>query len=310
MVMASFTALTPSFAIFIWSTLLSCSTLRSSVAVSRFSLRSTIPSASSLISASRSLFLISRELSSRFRSFASFIRKSRSELALASSVSQKPFLVASSVASDSRRSTRSWMSFLTLSKGSVATRCAMSDSSLLLQLAARPARKAAMRACRGLCWPWLRSCASATPCVRRICSSCGKLFSPEPLTASLEMISTAFWIASSSSPRSFWRLSKSAFFVEHSAVVSARYFWSSAMSFEVWARLPSASALTCADSAFEPTFFEISAFACSMLSASCWAICSKACCAVASSLSSSYFFWANSSLSFSSISMTPPDWNS
>mmetsp|Transcript_86236 Transcript_86236/g.186307 ORF Transcript_86236/g.186307 Transcript_86236/m.186307 type:complete len:237 (-) Transcript_86236:915-1625(-) len=120
MVMASFTATTPSLATLICSTFSPCSVSRASVAVFRLSLSVSSASASSSISASRSAFLISRASSSMFSSLASFMRKSRSLLALPSSVSQKPFLVASASDSASSLSMSSWMRPLILSKGSLS----------------------------------------------------------------------------------------------------------------------------------------------------------------------------------------------
>merc|ERR1719160_2330493 len=53
-----------------------------------------------------------------------FMLESRVDSALPNSVSHQPFLVASSAASVTRRSMRSWISFFTFRKGSAATRIA------------------------------------------------------------------------------------------------------------------------------------------------------------------------------------------
>mmetsp|Transcript_86237 Transcript_86237/g.186311 ORF Transcript_86237/g.186311 Transcript_86237/m.186311 type:complete len:237 (-) Transcript_86237:915-1625(-) len=120
MVMASFTAARPSLATLIASMLSSCWASRAVVVVSRFVLSVSISSVSSEISSLRSACLISRSRSSRFRVLESFQRKSRSFSALPSSVSQKPFLVASASDSASSLSMSSWMRPLILSKGSLS----------------------------------------------------------------------------------------------------------------------------------------------------------------------------------------------
>mmetsp|Transcript_52197 Transcript_52197/g.114184 ORF Transcript_52197/g.114184 Transcript_52197/m.114184 type:complete len:266 (+) Transcript_52197:667-1464(+) len=198
-----------------------------------------------------------------------------------SSVSHQPLCSASSLASSMRRTMRSLIIFFTLVKGSAATRCEARARTRLLSCVARPSRKAAMRACRGL-WLELRSCARAVAC-----TSAGRCLSPEPATASLDMMSMALLTASSSSARSFWRLSKSADFWAQRALVSSRYFSSSALSASVCALSPSASAFACSVSARVAVFLEISCSAFSMLSDSCCSICSNACCAVISSFSRS-----------------------
>mmetsp|Transcript_52442 Transcript_52442/g.135329 ORF Transcript_52442/g.135329 Transcript_52442/m.135329 type:complete len:222 (-) Transcript_52442:830-1495(-) len=193
-----------------------------------------------------SVSAVSRWISSAFAS--------RVCLFVVSSVSHQPLCSVSAVDSSMSVEMRSLIIFFTLVKGSAATRCEASASTWLFRCCARSDRNWAMRACRGLCWPELRSCARATP----RCTSVGRCFSPEPRTESLDMISTASLMVASSSSRSFWRLSKSAVFCVHSAAVSSRYFWSSARSAVVCARLPSASALACWVSARRTSFLEIS----------------------------------------------------
>mmetsp|Transcript_52445 Transcript_52445/g.135338 ORF Transcript_52445/g.135338 Transcript_52445/m.135338 type:complete len:226 (-) Transcript_52445:830-1507(-) len=197
-----------------------------------------------------SVSAVSRWISSAFAS--------RVCLFVVSSVSHQPLCSVSAADSCMSFEIRSLIILFTLSKGSLATCWAMSSSVRLLQVRARPLRNDAMRAWSGL---WLllllRSCISATP-LWRTCSIDGRYFSPAPATLSLERISTASLMDASSSARSFWRLSKSLSFVWQSAVMSSRYFWSSARSAVVCARLPSASALACWVSARRTSFLEIS----------------------------------------------------
>mmetsp|Transcript_37575 Transcript_37575/g.106600 ORF Transcript_37575/g.106600 Transcript_37575/m.106600 type:complete len:206 (+) Transcript_37575:404-1021(+) len=200
---------------------------------------------------------------------------------------------------------KSLIIFFTLPKGSAATCIEICCNTRLFNTLARSARKAATRL-------WispmavLLSCARAVPC----CARAGRCSSPAPETASLDMMSIAWEIASISSLRSFWRALKSSVLRVHSAVVSSRYFWSSARSDSACPFSPSLSALACCVSERSTVFFSTSCFAFSVLSVSCCAMSSKACWAVISSLSKSYFCVSNWSFNFSSMSTTPPDWNS
>mmetsp|Transcript_86818 Transcript_86818/g.187834 ORF Transcript_86818/g.187834 Transcript_86818/m.187834 type:complete len:311 (-) Transcript_86818:660-1592(-) len=301
-----------------------CAALASATVASFFALASVRVSVASAMAASSSATALARSVRSWVRSAIVEVRSSFSAVSAAmasvfwsrvcllvvSSVSQKPLCSVSSVPSVMSFEIMSLIIFLTFTKGSEATRWEIISRDLLLYIWARSARKAAMRACIGLCSLLLtlplRSCTSAAPFLS--CTRAGRCLSPAPETESLDMISMAFWIASSSSARSFWRDAKSACLVWHRAVMSPRYFWSSARSAVVCARLPSASALPSCVAALVDSFLEISCLAFSTLSVSCWRMPWYACSAVISSLSRSYFWVLNWSFSFSSMSTTPPDW--
>mmetsp|Transcript_126242 Transcript_126242/g.365441 ORF Transcript_126242/g.365441 Transcript_126242/m.365441 type:complete len:204 (-) Transcript_126242:1115-1726(-) len=112
---------------------------------------------SSIVSASSS-FLASRTFNSAINLVASSKRLSRSFSALPTSVSQKPFFVASWVDSSNKRWINCWMRFFTLAKGSAVTFAAKEINISLLSRTPSSRRTAA--ACRprvpsadSTCWP-------------------------------------------------------------------------------------------------------------------------------------------------------------
>mmetsp|Transcript_21985 Transcript_21985/g.60078 ORF Transcript_21985/g.60078 Transcript_21985/m.60078 type:complete len:278 (-) Transcript_21985:708-1541(-) len=230
-------------------------------------------------------------------------------LFVVSSVSHQPLCSVSAVASSISWTMRSLMSFFTFPKGSAATRCETCESSRLPLRRARSARKEAMRSWRGSCCA-VCSCARAVPPRARAWRREGRYFSPAPATDELEMISIAFSSVWISSARSACRLLKSSAFWPHSAVAPSRYFRSSSRPLVVDAKSPWSSASDCCVWARSVDFFETSCSAFSVLSFSCCMIISYACFALSSSAMSSDLLLPNSSFSFSSISTTPPDWNS
>mmetsp|Transcript_54179 Transcript_54179/g.117044 ORF Transcript_54179/g.117044 Transcript_54179/m.117044 type:complete len:216 (-) Transcript_54179:960-1607(-) len=128
MVMASATALEPSAAFFTVSRFSAFSCFLAAVWLARSSVSIDMAAVSSATSACNLPCLDSSTPSSPPSSFTSVCLRSRVIFAWPSCSSQKPFLVASSVASLSRRSMRSWMSCFTLSKGSPVTRDAIAVS--------------------------------------------------------------------------------------------------------------------------------------------------------------------------------------
>mmetsp|Transcript_1998 Transcript_1998/g.4433 ORF Transcript_1998/g.4433 Transcript_1998/m.4433 type:complete len:220 (+) Transcript_1998:51-710(+) len=129
--MASVTAASPSLAVFTVSRLCTFSSPRSVVvSLSDFCMVA-IESDSSLFACSRPSFLASKELMSTESWLTSPKRKSRVLAALPSSVSQKPFLVASWAASFKSLSISCWTSCFTFLKGSETTWVASEDSILL-----------------------------------------------------------------------------------------------------------------------------------------------------------------------------------
>mmetsp|Transcript_14166 Transcript_14166/g.37528 ORF Transcript_14166/g.37528 Transcript_14166/m.37528 type:complete len:289 (+) Transcript_14166:357-1223(+) len=251
MAMASVTALKPPFAVPIVAMLSSRSSSRRFFAVSRFVVSVLISSFSRAISASRSLFLISRASRSRFRSCASFMRKSRSVFALASSVSQNPFLVASASDSASSLSINFWMSPLILVNGSAATFIASVDRMGLLKRCPSFFNTSTTRAClacvespervpRRRAFAWLMV---ATSCTNATLAECGAMLTLRAgasgtwsrarwFTASASFTfsvrtSRAPTSAASSSLRMLARWSQSLALASHCTVRSLRYNWSS-----------------------------------------------------------------------------------
>mmetsp|Transcript_24762 Transcript_24762/g.37661 ORF Transcript_24762/g.37661 Transcript_24762/m.37661 type:complete len:248 (-) Transcript_24762:223-966(-) len=131
MEMASFTAATPSLANLMDSSFSSFSFSLRSPASFRDCLNSGSASLISLTVPSKVPFFASSSVISAVSFEASALRCSRSFLALPSSVSQKPFFVASSVASANKRWIKDWMSCLTLAKGSAAICVARVERGLL-----------------------------------------------------------------------------------------------------------------------------------------------------------------------------------
>mmetsp|Transcript_63895 Transcript_63895/g.161922 ORF Transcript_63895/g.161922 Transcript_63895/m.161922 type:complete len:280 (-) Transcript_63895:976-1815(-) len=125
MLRASDTAAKPSLACFMVSRFSSFSVALSSVVSLRFFLKVSTSEVNSSISSLSSMSWISKACTSTSNFRVSANRYVLSWLALPSSVSQKPFLVASLVASAIRRSTSCWIKVLTLRNGSAA-RCAAS----------------------------------------------------------------------------------------------------------------------------------------------------------------------------------------
>mmetsp|Transcript_96733 Transcript_96733/g.224239 ORF Transcript_96733/g.224239 Transcript_96733/m.224239 type:complete len:206 (-) Transcript_96733:289-906(-) len=192
--------------------------------------------------------------------FTSSVFLSRVCLLVVSSVSHQPLCSASSLASSMRRTSRSLIIFLTLRKGSSATRPANAESTRLLNCRALNAKYSAAFA-----WaPFWRSERRAASAVAFFCTMDGKYFSAFPDTAALERISIALAIATSSSARSCCRDSKSAAFCSQVAVRSARYFLSASYVVIVSCRSPSASAFACSFLAFVSAFSPRSWEACSI----------------------------------------------
>mmetsp|Transcript_24589 Transcript_24589/g.75971 ORF Transcript_24589/g.75971 Transcript_24589/m.75971 type:complete len:252 (+) Transcript_24589:500-1255(+) len=143
---------------------------------------------------------------------------------VASSVSHQPLCSASSFASSTRRTRRSLIIFLTLRKGSAATRPASAESTRLLSSLALTRRYSAARV-----WVWpARSDRRAAREVfvpfalrARVCVSAGKCFSALPDTALLLIILSASLIALISSMRSFCLVWKSVAFCSHVATKSS-----------------------------------------------------------------------------------------
>mmetsp|Transcript_24087 Transcript_24087/g.66452 ORF Transcript_24087/g.66452 Transcript_24087/m.66452 type:complete len:243 (-) Transcript_24087:903-1631(-) len=242
--MACWTAICASLASWMVCSLVCFDAVRSAVAFAMASSSSFMAAARSARSwVSRAIFAVRSSISA-VKELTSSVFLSRVCLFVASSVSHQPLCSTSAVASSISWTMRSLMSFLTFLKGSAATRCETWESKRLPLRRARSARKAAMRSCRGFCWPpW--SCARAERGRAPDCSIVGKCFSPAPATVELEMISMAFCSVAISSARSSCRLSKSLVFWVQSASASARYFLSSFSSVVVIASAPSASALAC-----------------------------------------------------------------
>mmetsp|Transcript_9541 Transcript_9541/g.14165 ORF Transcript_9541/g.14165 Transcript_9541/m.14165 type:complete len:262 (+) Transcript_9541:745-1530(+) len=234
---------------------------------------------------------------------------SRVSLLVDSSVSHQPLCSISSVDSFIRVEMRSLIIFLTLVKGSAATCMEACSRKRLLRSFALCSRNSATRFCKS-CVAELLSCARARWPTSFWRSIVGRCLSATPETPSLEMISMASERAAISSSRSFLRELKSSVFCMQRIFVSSRYFLSSPSSFSASAFSPSFVALASCVLDRSVVFLFTSCFAFSTLSVSCWAMFSKACLAVISSLSRVYFWLENWSLSFSSMSMTPPDWNS
>mmetsp|Transcript_42254 Transcript_42254/g.107409 ORF Transcript_42254/g.107409 Transcript_42254/m.107409 type:complete len:248 (-) Transcript_42254:189-932(-) len=199
---------------------------------------------------------------------------------------------------------RSLIIFLTLEKGSSATRTARAESTRLFMRLPCAKRKSAARCCG--CEEEARSCARDVP----FCTSDGKCFSALPATAPLERISTAFAMASISSERSCWRISKSEAFWPQVPSRSVRYCESACMVEVVSEREPSASAFACSFFALLSDFSPRSVSDCSTCAVKSWMSMSKACLPFISSFSSWVRSSMNLSCNFSSISMTPCDWNS
>mmetsp|Transcript_136230 Transcript_136230/g.423335 ORF Transcript_136230/g.423335 Transcript_136230/m.423335 type:complete len:231 (-) Transcript_136230:886-1578(-) len=217
---------------------------RSAVALAMFASSSLTALARSEMSWVSCAICAVRSSALALRALASALRCSRVCLFVTSSVSHQPLCSVSAVASSMSCTMRSLMSFLTLPKGSAATRCETCESSRLPLRRARSARKEAMRSCSGLCWPCC-SCAKAEwPCARAWTND-GRFFSPAPATEELEMISIAFSSVVISSALRAWRLLKSSAFWLQSVVASPRYLVSSAWSLVVAARSPSISAFSC-----------------------------------------------------------------
>mmetsp|Transcript_16846 Transcript_16846/g.39528 ORF Transcript_16846/g.39528 Transcript_16846/m.39528 type:complete len:315 (+) Transcript_16846:724-1668(+) len=107
-----------------------------------------------------------RRLSSDKSWWTSAMRKSRFCTALPISSSQKPFFVASCVASLRRRSIKFWMSTFTFAKGSAAICAAKEDSILLSSRLPSLCKRSETLCCTKLCWA-LGTCpaalAAATP---------------------------------------------------------------------------------------------------------------------------------------------------
>mmetsp|Transcript_75358 Transcript_75358/g.190586 ORF Transcript_75358/g.190586 Transcript_75358/m.190586 type:complete len:255 (-) Transcript_75358:774-1538(-) len=183
-----------------------------------------------------------------------------------SSVSHQPLCSASSFASSMRRTMRSLIIFFALAKGSSATRTASAESTRLLRCRPWTRRNSATR-CWGTSAAEDRNCAKEDPA---FCAKDGKYFSAFPLTASLDKISMAFWIASISSARNCCRDSKSEAFCWQVAVKSARYFSSASIVVVVSVKSPWASAFACNFFAFVSAFSPRSCVA--------WSICALRSC--------------------------------
>mmetsp|Transcript_71551 Transcript_71551/g.154427 ORF Transcript_71551/g.154427 Transcript_71551/m.154427 type:complete len:220 (+) Transcript_71551:757-1416(+) len=184
-----------------------------------------------------------------------------------SSASHQALWSDSEAASSRRRVIMSWIIFLTLPKGSERAFCARSASSLLPVVAALSCRSAATffrasepaGAARSICTR------AVAPSVWRALGRCSELILSPP------MISMALLMASISSPRRTWRLSKSTFFCMHMPCISPRYLELSALTVSASAFSPSASALSAERSAENFFCAEISRSASSVWSASLWA---------------------------------------
>mmetsp|Transcript_37530 Transcript_37530/g.104346 ORF Transcript_37530/g.104346 Transcript_37530/m.104346 type:complete len:260 (+) Transcript_37530:635-1414(+) len=217
MSMASVMAPSPSLASLRVLAFSAFSASRLVVSVARTVFKFSKLSLSCAISASSSSRLASWPPNSTCSFLTSWSLASRSFLALPSSSSQKPFFVASSVASFSKRSMSFWMSVLTLANGSAAScearvasevlrkRCASSRSS---EAAASCRAWAEAPACARAKKPWLCTWVSTTPCTKDrglLLLAC--------FTSSLEVAAAAgrargFWRRSCSSTRLFTAASR------------------------------------------------------------------------------------------------------
>mmetsp|Transcript_88069 Transcript_88069/g.274043 ORF Transcript_88069/g.274043 Transcript_88069/m.274043 type:complete len:207 (+) Transcript_88069:84-704(+) len=205
-----------------------------------------------------------------------------------------------------RRSRSSLIIFFTFLKGSSATLEASAERTRLRSCTACSWRYSAAR-----CWAGPAAPARSWPRDWRFfCRSEGRCFSALPDTASLSRMSMAFWMASSSSPRSSWRDSKSVAFCSQVATRSPRYFTSASLVVVVSSRSPLASALAWSFLALTSAFSSRSVVAASIWSFRSISRSSKACWAFISSFSRAVRSSTNLSWSFSRMSMTPWDWNS
>mmetsp|Transcript_55329 Transcript_55329/g.91530 ORF Transcript_55329/g.91530 Transcript_55329/m.91530 type:complete len:291 (+) Transcript_55329:713-1585(+) len=228
---------------------------------------------------------------------------------VAISVSHQPLCSASSFASSMSFTMRSLIIFFTFWNGSSEMRAATCESKRLLSALACLCRKVATRAWASVALT-ARSMARADVFLPACCSMLGKYVSAAPDTELLAMIEIAFSIASNSSARNSCRDSKSDVFCAQVASKSALYLLSAAKTAEASSRSPVASAFICSSWALSSDFFVASDVDLAMaLSRSAISI-SYACLEFISVFSRSVRFSVNSSRSFSSMSTTPPDWNS
>mmetsp|Transcript_46855 Transcript_46855/g.101736 ORF Transcript_46855/g.101736 Transcript_46855/m.101736 type:complete len:261 (+) Transcript_46855:663-1445(+) len=144
----------------------------------------------------------------------------RVSLFVPSSLSHQPFCSDSSLASFSSLVIMSSMSFFTLAKGSDEETLTASMSSCWLRSRRLSLRRKADSVLRTPCGSVAspRSCARAVP--ELFCISSGRCAWAEPSTSGEERISTAFWITSSSSARSFCFSAKDSCFSAHSTLSS------------------------------------------------------------------------------------------
>mmetsp|Transcript_17334 Transcript_17334/g.49266 ORF Transcript_17334/g.49266 Transcript_17334/m.49266 type:complete len:210 (+) Transcript_17334:559-1188(+) len=199
-----------------------CAALASAIVCSFFSFACALSAVASAMAASSSLIAAVRssmscvsfaivEVKSSFcavKSSTASVFWSRVCLFAVSSVSHQPLCSISAVDSCMSFDMRSLIIRFTLTNGSAATCCAARASTLLSHDFARSAKNAATLdwSKDSIAWAPLRSCAIDVACT---CIIWGKCFSPEPATLSLDNMSIACAMASSSSDLSFWRLSKS-----------------------------------------------------------------------------------------------------
>mmetsp|Transcript_28709 Transcript_28709/g.76602 ORF Transcript_28709/g.76602 Transcript_28709/m.76602 type:complete len:286 (+) Transcript_28709:893-1750(+) len=175
---------------------------------------------------------------------------SRVCLFVASSALQNALWSASALACSINLTMRSLIIFLTLPNGSSVTRVAIRARYWLPSFLAFACRYAAAFLRLSSPPPLLLSCARDVA----FWTSCGRYFWAFPLTSSLDKISWALAMATSSSFRSTWFCSYSFAFASHSVFVSAKIFSSSAFVFWVTTRSPLALAAASSRAAFSAVF--------------------------------------------------------
>mmetsp|Transcript_114610 Transcript_114610/g.356960 ORF Transcript_114610/g.356960 Transcript_114610/m.356960 type:complete len:420 (-) Transcript_114610:426-1685(-) len=334
MVMACFTASRPSFASFkVWM-FRAFSCFRKSVALPRAAVSEATSVVSWAISAWSSSDFASRPDTSTLRVSASRNLYSRSFRALPSSSSQKPFLLASFVASASSRSMSCWISVLTLSNGSAAKREARSERGVLPRRLPSPRRSAATASCRA--WvpeatpprvrtPWLRTFAER-PCrsvggaadaaggTAAAAETCGLWRSARMFTAA-STLDTLFCStarapprAASSSARIWERWSQSAARTSQRSVSSFRYSWSSFNRASLFTRSVLAEAISLFSVKMSCSRLEMAAPLTPISSERLFLVLSHVAFVFFHSSSSSVFLSANSVCSFFRMPMMPCEW--
>mmetsp|Transcript_73279 Transcript_73279/g.143764 ORF Transcript_73279/g.143764 Transcript_73279/m.143764 type:complete len:341 (-) Transcript_73279:47-1069(-) len=338
--MASWTAAKPSLAFLMVSRLIFFSSPRSSVAVSKFVWRLVISPVNRSISDSSSSCFSWRPLISMSSFCVSAKRKSRSSCAFDTSLSQKPFFVASDVDSARRRSISFWISFLTSPKGSSDKCIASVDSAMLPRRCPSCPRKATTFSClafaasEAACAPRSfdtrpsfprpsdTSCTNdgAAPgwCLATVASlaACAAFAMPAwsraRLLTSVSNPETLDWRTSSASVRAaissarVWdRWSQSFALSSHIWVRSFRYNWSSLSNASALTRSPRAVAMSTRSVSMSPSRRSIASPLSRIFSSKLLIVSSKLVFAFPHSVSSSSFSARKSFKRPVSVSMMP-----